>query len=541
MDKKMRMSLGSKAILLIMTISGIIVLVCILMSYGMFSNMINENYRQKAKNIGRTAATRLDADRLDGYLQGGVKDEVYYRMLGDLFDIKNNNEILYLYVIKVTNDSVYYIMDADIGETACKLGERFDIADEFRPYVGHLENGTPALITNTEFGWLCTGHSPVFNSKGEVIALVGVDISMNQVMREKHSFLALIVISTVSAALLLTLITFRLTSKCIIQPINQLTIAAGRYIDEKNEGLPRELSSVAALNIHTGDELESLSNSIKAMDHDLNVYIENMTNLNTEKERMSTILSVANSIQSSMLPCIFPGFPERREFDLHASILPAKEVNGDFYDFFLIDETHLGIVIADVSGKGIPATLFMVIAKTLIRNQALYHKSPAEIFEIVNAQLCQSNKSNLFVTAFMGVVDLQSGIMEYANAGHGFPLVYKESKGYYWLKSQPCFVLAGIPEINYKQYNLPLAPGDRLLLYTGGVTEVLNEQNQCYGATRLFETLNQPSMRDVSIAQLDDILQKDLSQFIGKAELEKDIMILVMEFKEYYQVRGEKI
>lgn len=537
MNKKMRMSLGSKAILVIMAVSVIIVLTCILVSYSTYSNTINEYYRQMTKNIGRTAATRLDGDRLDGYLESKVKDDEYYRMLSDLFDIKNNNDILYLYVIKVTNDSVYYIIDADIGETACELGERFDIADEFRPYVGRLENGTPALITKSEFGWLCTGHSPVFNSMGEVTALVGVDISMNEVMQEKFTFLALIVISTVSAALLLTLVTLKLISKCIIKPINQLTIAAGKYIDEKNEGLPGELSSIANLDIHTGDELESLSNSIKAMDHDLNVYIENLTHLNMEKERMSTILSVANSIQSSMLPCIFPAFPEREEFDLHASILPAKEVNGDFYDFFLIDETHLGIVIADVSGKGVPATLFMVIAKTLIRNQALYHKSPAEIFTIVNAQLCQSNKSNLFVTAFIGVVNLQSGIMEYANAGHGFPLVYKESKGFYWLKSQPGFVLAGIPEINYKQYSLQLTPGDRLLLYTDGVTEILNEQNQCYGATRLFEALNQPSMREVSIAQLDEMLQEDLRRFIGKAEQEKDITILVLEFREYYQNR----
>jgi sigma-B regulation protein RsbU (phosphoserine phosphatase) len=186
----------------------------------------------------------------------------------------------------------------------------------------------------------------------------------------------------------------------------------------------------------------------------------------------------------------FPAFPEREEFDIYATMQPAKEVGGDFYDFFLIDSDHLALVIADVSGKGVPAALFMVIAKTLIKNQTLAGMEPADVFTAVNTQLCENNDAGMFVTGWMGILEISTGRFTYANAGHNPPLIRKKDGEYEYLKARAGLVLAGMEGIRYRQYEIMLEPGDGLYLYTDGVTEATNEENTLYGEDRLRDILN---------------------------------------------------
>ncbi|MGI6069842.1 MAG: SpoIIE family protein phosphatase [Blautia sp.] len=233
--------------------------------------------------------------------------------------------------------------------------------------------------------------------------------------------------------------------------------------------------------IHTGDEIEALSGSFHKMMLDIDNYVVNLASMTAEKERIGAELNVATQIQADMLPRIFPAFPERKEFNIFASMDPAKEVGGDFYDFFLVDDDHLAIVIADVSGKGVPAALFMVIAKTLIKNHALIGECPADIFTNVNDQLCEGNEAGLFVTGWMGILNLTSGDFVYVNAGHNPPLLMRKGGEFSYLKNRPGFVLAGMEGMRYKQAQLTLAPGDRIYLYTDGVTEATDIHNELYG------------------------------------------------------------
>ncbi|MCL2821393.1 MAG: SpoIIE family protein phosphatase, partial [Oscillospiraceae bacterium] len=200
------------------------------------------------------------------------------------------------------------------------------------------------------------------------------------------------------------------------------------------------------LNVKTGDEIESLSDAFNTM-------IDNIKRITAEQERIGAELDVATKIQASMLPCIFPPFPNRNEFDIYAGMKPAKEVGGDFYDFFFIDHNTLALVMADVSGKGVPAALFMVITKTLLKsyaqsassdNNTTGFVSPGEVFEAVNNILCENNEADMFVTAFMGYLDIPTGTFTYVNAGHNPPLVKHSGGRYEWLKTKPCFVLAGM-------------------------------------------------------------------------------------------------
>jgi len=293
------------------------------------------------------------------------------------------------------------------------------------------------------------------------------------------------------------------------------------------------------LDVKTGDEIETLSDAFNAM-------IQNIKRITAEQERIGAELDVATKIQSSMLPSIFPPFPEREEFDIYANMRPAKEVGGDFYDFFFIDRNTLAVVMADVSGKGVPAALFMVITKTLLKSYAQSAApdetgtglvSPKEVFEAVNNILCENNDADMFVTAFMGYLDIPSGKFTYVNAGHNPPLVKHSRSQYEWLKTNPCFVLAGMEDIIYRQDEIILGFGDVVFLYTDGVTEAMNEKLELFSDPKLHEVINKYA--DAEPKNLLPLIMKEIDGFAGSAEQADDITMLALRY-DCHMDREEK-
>lgn len=256
--------------------------------------------------------------------------------------------------------------------------------------------------------------------------------------------------------------------------------------------------------------------------------LERQVKDSAEKQQIASELSVATHIQTSMLPCIFPAFPERTEFDIYATMDPAKEVGGDFYDFFLVDDDHLAMVIADVSGKGVPAALFMVIAKTLIKDHAQQGAQPEEVFTTVNRLLCEANDEGMFVTAWMGVLELSTGHLAYVNAGHNPPLLRRGGGKYEFLRTRSGFILAGMEGVRYRPASLELAPGDAVYLYTDGVTEATDAGKQLYGDQRLCEVLN--ANAGSGPEELLNIVRRDVDAFVGDAPQFDDITMLGLRF-----------
>ena len=240
-------------------------------------------------------------------------------------------------------------------------------------------------------------------------------------------------------------------------------------------------------------------------------------------------LNVATRIQASMLPNVFPAFPYRTEFDIHANMLAAKEVGGDFYDFFMVDANTLAVVIADVSGKGVPAALFMVIAKTLIKNNALSGKSPQEVFYSVNNLLCENNEAGMFVTVFMGYLDIYTGKFTYVNAGHNPPLLKRAGKNFEWLSVIPGFVLAGLEDIQYKQYEITMNKDDLLFLYTDGASETFNNKGELFTESRLIESVNKNN--DTELKDFLQDIKNDIDIFAKGAEQADDITMLALKYK----------
>lgn len=289
---------------------------------------------------------------------------------------------------------------------------------------------------------------------------------------------------------------------------------------------------------NTKDEIGELAHDFNRMMGDIENYVMNIRTVTAEKERIGAELSIATQIQANMLPCIFPAFPERNEFDIYATMNPAKEVGGDFYDFFMVDDRHLAIVMADVSGKGVPAALFMVIGKTLIKDHTTSGKDLGEVFTEVNELLCESNSEGLFITAFEGVIDLSSGAFRYVNAGHEIPYICKKGGKFEPYKIRAGFVLAGMEGMKYKCGELQLEPGDKIFQYTDGVTEATDANNELYGMERLTKILGENSA--LSPTELLPAVKNDIDGFVGEAPQFDDITMLCLEYKERMEDHNER-
>ena len=279
----------------------------------------------------------------------------------------------------------------------------------------------------------------------------------------------------------------------------------------------------------TKDEVQVLAEAFAALSVRTQNYIEQITTITAEKERIGAELNVAANIQADMLPRIFPPYPNNKEFDLFASMTPAKEVGGDFYDFFMIDDSHIALVMADVSGKGVPAALFMVIAKTLIKDRALQGGTPSEILEDVNAQLCEGNEASLFVTVWLAIIDLRTGEGMAANAGHEHPALRHKGGEFHLVEYRHSPAVAVMEGMKFRQHPFKLEPGDTLFVYTDGVPEATDKNNQLFGNERMLEALNRDTNANPK-AVLKNV-NDGISEFIGDAEQFDDTTMLCFHYK----------
>ena len=278
----------------------------------------------------------------------------------------------------------------------------------------------------------------------------------------------------------------------------------------------------------TGDEVEKLAESFAAISHKTMEYMDETVKMTAEKERIGTELAVASQIQVSMLPHTFPAFPGRSEFDLYASMDPAKEVGGDFYDFFLVDDDHLCLVIADVSGKGVPAAMFMMSSKTIIANNAMTGKSPAQVLTDTNEALCANGQEDMFVTVWIGILEISTGKLTAANGGHEYPALARDGR-FELYKDRHGLVLGGMPGMKYRDYEIQLEPGDRLFVYTDGVPEANNEKGEMFGTERMTEALNAGA--GASPRELLENVSRAVDGFARGAEQFDDMTMLCVEYK----------
>ena len=530
---KFVLSLGVLGVALTVTIS--------LFSYLSSKEYLEEMYAQRVVSGSKSVATMLDIEDVRAIIEpGGEDSEVYSHVESMLNTLKKDGDITYLSLVIPDEDSVTFYIDTCVPEMgdnpANKLTYGTDVLytdaaydeNDLQKYYYvwnlYAENrGTDKpIVTDNSYGYNYTAVSPILDEQGEAIAEIQYILDMQAVRDHLSSFLYKMLGISCTIICVALLLYMMLMKWMVLTPIEKLS----RFTTEilKSGNFKKQ-----EIVISTKDEIEDLGISFNAMLKKLEDYIGNLTAVTAEKERIGTELNVATHIQSSMLPCIFPAFPDRNELDIYATMTPAKEVGGDFYDFFMVDERHIAIVMADVSGKGVPAALFMVIGKTLIKDHTQSGRDLGEVFTEVNNILCESNDNGMFITAFEGVLDLVTGEFRYVNAGHEKPFIYRKSEGYEAYKVRPGFVLAGMENIRYKEQIIQLHIGDKVFLYTDGVTEAMNKEHQLYGMDRLRHILNQ-QCQTCSPEKILELVKADIDVFVGYNDQFDDITMLCLEY-----------
>ena len=467
-----------------------------------------------------------DDDRDEWSLMADYED-----LLSVLLEVKEYFETDGAYFQYDDGTATYNLVDAD--ESLLYIGTVEKPIPEFEDYADNA--AVPPVTYRSEFGWLRTAMASVMDYEtGEAVALAGVDINMTGVMHERIVFLRqslLFVTILLIVAITLSVVILQRTT---IKPLRQLAGAAMRFA---NEDRAFSKDDVICLDIRSNDEIGDLYREIKSMENRIVDYTEHLTQVTAEKERVSTELRTASDIQESMLPNSFPAFPDRTDFDLYASMSPAKEVGGDFYDFFLISPTQLALVIADVSDKGVPAALFMMSSKILLNYRAQMGGSPSEILQAVNAQICRNNKSRMFVTVWLGILDLESGVLTCSNAGHEYPFLRGRDGVFRVFRDKHGLVVGAMAQSRYRDYEIRMEPGDAVFVYTDGVPEANNEGGEFYGLERLDAALNRLSDQDPR--HILEGVKADVEAFTGQAKQFDDLTMLCLEYKGSTAHNGE--
>ena len=485
-------------------------------------------YKKTAFDQATIAANLIDGDRIRDYYESGVKDDYYETVRQELLMMKQTVGLKYFYVVVPQDKDMYYIWDAgaDGEEGVCELGdteEYYGGGDIVMKEAFSTDAEQHILVTNNKlYGYLASAYVPIKDSSGTPVALASVDMSMDVINAHIRQFVGTVT-GVIFVVLILSSAFFHFyTRKVVMEPLNQLHTATSELVNSQMDHLDQFTNQV-----QTGDELQELGERFEFMTRELDTYIHNLAKATAEKERIGAELDLATRIQANMLPNIFPAFPERADFDIYASMTPAKEVGGDFYDFFLIDDDHLGMVIADVSGKGVPAALFMMMSMILVNNTARMegpNASPGAVLTKVNNTICANNSEEMFVTVWLGILTISTGRVVAANAGHEYPMLKKADGSFELFKDRHGLVVGAMEGIRFRDYEFTLEKGGALFVYTDGVAEATDAHDELFGTERTLAALNQNP--DASPKALLENVKGAVDRFVGEAPQFDDLTML---------------
>ncbi len=502
-----------------------------------FADGLRREYAVTTFHMADTAATLVNGDHLEDYLKGERTDE-YQSTRENLELFCRKISVSLIYVIQVDRSdygsfvSVFNLADNSVDNSdyvPWELGyTRETTNDEYRQkYRAVCEEGSAyetvyRLHTTDGQHPHITTIVPVKNSAGEVCAL----LCMQRPARELADYGSIYVINIVASiafiSILASAVATRFLRRKIIQPIQKVSEEATRFAEQNIKGEPLE-------DISRYEDFVKLASSIDTMETDIVRHVEEETRIAAEKEKILTELTLAKEIQAQSIPQTFPPFPDRTEFSLYASMTPARGVGGDFYNFIMVDDDHLALLIADVSGKGIPGALCMMVSNMRLLQRTYEGGSPAEILGSVNEWICRNNKTGMFVTVWLGILELSTGKLKAANAGHEYPAIQRKGELFELFKDRHGLVLGGMEGVSYKDYELQLNPGDKLFVYTDGVPEATNRGKKMFGMERMLTALSaEPDTSpEKTLANVSDAVKA----FVKEAEQFDDLTMMCLEYR----------
>ena len=535
---KKKKSLITKSITRLILL-GVVILASISVVTGLqFYSIMESEYKESGNSFIQVLSSEIDANyvkevtaaenkeqyinlswrSIDSYLQEDVAyDKKYLSIRVIVPDSGDSKKALCLWSESVFDDMKTQPM------TEYSLSPKEQLGIVQNNSIEASKNSDELYVNIVKDKLTGTIIKPIIDNESNIIAYVELDLDLTEIQRSLILLVSAIALFIICILILALEVYFYFSKREVMEPILQLTKATSNVVDQlKND------EELKPLKIRTNDEIEDLAHSFEDMEKNLRKYIRENDKITTERERIKTELNLAANIQADMLIKYFPPFPNRKDFNIYASMNPAKEVGGDFYDFFLIDESHLALVIADVSGKGIPASLFMMRSMLMIESLTTQTRSPAQILGTLNSMISENNASKMFVTVWLAILDLQTGKLIAANAGHEYPIIKKPGEKFELLKDKHCFIVGGKKKMTYKEYEMDLEPGTVIFVYTDGVPEAKNAENKMYGLDATVDALNKEV--DADVETLVKNVQDSVSDFVKDAEQFDDLTALCIEY-----------
>ena len=509
---------------------------------AIFTNGTIAAYKNELSSAVDYAELQINTDEIKQNIETMTVNDSYIKTQKLLCQLTDTHGLKYLYVILPTdghdinflmtnevneelgvNDKIN-IIPGSVGLEILSKNNRSDKLSEYFIEEQRKENAAYYVSHSKEEGYLYSEIAPLIDDSGEIVAFLGADVSIQEIVETVREYIVFLLVGILVFSGLFLWSLYLWIKKRVTVPIQKMDESARDFIGESHKDTDAEKLEFPSLNINTGDEIEELSNSLCKMSNDIKEYLTRIIIQTKEEEKIISELNVAKKIQEEMLPREFPPFPEYNQFEIFASISPAKQVGGDFYDFFFVDETHLALVIADVSDKGVPAALFMAISKALIKNRALLGGSPSEIFADVNSQLCEGNDSKMFVTAWLCIIDITNGHAVVSNAGHEEP-AFSSKDGHFELKKLPHSLPLGvIKNMQFFEHEFELHAGDTVFAYTDGVVDANDKNENRFGIDRMLDALNKPNNNNVH--DIFNSVNGALDEYVSGASQFDDITML---------------
>ena len=552
------MTIKTKVALMAIAFMGILTAVIAVVGYKLYHDSVMESYVSYAETVLEYAYCSSEKYAFGDMIASREMPEGYEEFRSELNEIKDSSRIEYLYAIYFEDiDDIHSLHYAINAKTKAELSTGAPLS-EIYSYMGRpCEEGSfedDTLITlqqavrsgmresgtldgsSSEYGHMLNGYRVVFDSEDRPAGLICVEIDINRINVDLHHYLRTVVLIASALTALMAFAYLFNTDRYLTGPIVKLAQSSDSFVRKMQSNAdPAELK-FEAVPVRSRGELRLLADNVKSLADGVSTYMTNLQTVTADKERIGAELSLATRIQAAMLPHVFPPFPDRMEFDLYASMDPAKEVGGDFYDFFLVDDDHLCMLMADVSGKGIPAALFMMVCKIILQSVAMLGGSPAEILTKTNEAICSNNEAQMFVTVWVGILEISTGRLTAANAGHEYPVIKKPDGRFEVFKDKHGLVIGAMDGMVYREYELQLEPGSKLFLYTDGVPEANDADNRLFGMERMLAALNTDP--DAVPEQILKNVRGAVDDFVKDAEQFDDLTMLCMEYRGQEQEGG---
>ncbi len=551
MKEKKRISIKVSVAIYTIIFMGILTTTIASIGYKLYYDNVIESYVNYAETVLEYAYRKAEKYSFGDMIAHREMPKDYEVFRTELNEIKDCSDIEYLYAIYFDDiadiHSLTYAINAKtkkeqssglpLSELFTYMGipvEEGGFEDEtlliLQQAVKDKKRKTGTLTGYSDvYGHMLNGYHVVFDRYDHPVGLLCVEIDINRINLGLYSYARTVLLAATVFTILIILLFVYYAKRYLTDPIMKIIKSSTSFVEEMNCGTEPNALVYADTQIRSHGDIGMLAENVKSLADSVKSYMTNLKAATAERERINTELSLATKIQEGMLPNIWPPFPARTEFDIYASMDPAKEVGGDFYDLFMIDDDHLCMVMADVSGKGIPAALFMMAAKIILSNNAMQGKTPAKILEDANTAICANQHEEMFVTVWLGILTISTGRLVSANAGHEYPVIKMPNEDFLLIKDKHGFVIGGLEGVKYKEFETTLLPGAKLFVYTDGVPEATNAEGAFFGTDRMTKALNEAA--DKPPKEILAHVRQAIDGFVENAEQFDDLTMLCMEYK----------